>query len=93
MSSRQPDRSAVVGRERLRQTPAQTPDHLPAHENVEEVERPATGGEFGVIHQQKSTVNTLAALKSICAKRADGTPIHVILDNPIEATSGRYAPS
>jgi hypothetical protein len=36
---------------------------------------------WGVIRQQKSANNTLAALKSIRAARPDGAPIYVILDN------------
>jgi transposase len=36
---------------------------------------------WGVNHQRKGTVNTLAALKSIRAARPDGAPIYVILDN------------
>jgi transposase len=36
---------------------------------------------WGVVRQQKSAVNTLAALKSIRAARPDGAPIYVILDN------------
>jgi transposase len=36
---------------------------------------------FGVVRQRKSAVNTLEALRSIRARRPDGKPIYVILDN------------
>ena len=36
---------------------------------------------WGAVRQQKSAANTLAALKSIRARRGDGEPIYVILDN------------
>lgn len=36
---------------------------------------------WGVVRHQKSAVNTLAALRSIRARRPDGKPIYVILDN------------
>jgi transposase len=36
---------------------------------------------WGVVRQQKSAANTLAALKSIRAARPDGAPIYIILDN------------
>lgn len=36
---------------------------------------------WGVNRWRKGAVNTLAALKSIRAARADGAPIYVILDN------------
>lgn len=36
---------------------------------------------WGVVHHKKSAVNTLAALRSIRARRPDGEPIYVILDN------------
>ena len=36
---------------------------------------------WGAVRQQKSAANTLAALKSIRARRGDGEPVYVILDN------------
>ena len=36
---------------------------------------------WGVVRHRKSAANTLAALKSIRARRPDGEPIYVILDN------------
>lgn len=36
---------------------------------------------FGVVRHRKSAVNVLKALRSIRAKRPDGQPIYVILDN------------
>jgi transposase len=36
---------------------------------------------WGVVRRQKSAANTLAALRSIRARRPDGQPIYVILDN------------
>jgi len=36
---------------------------------------------WGVVRRQKSAANTLAALRSIRARRPDGEPIYVILDN------------
>jgi transposase len=36
---------------------------------------------WGVVHRQKGALNVLAALRSIRARRPDGQPIYVILDN------------
>ena len=47
---------------------------------------------WGVIRNQKSAANTLAALKSIRAARPDGAPIYVILDN-LSAHKGAKHPA
>jgi hypothetical protein len=36
---------------------------------------------WGVLHEHKGGIHTLAALKTIRAARPDGAPIHVVLDN------------
>jgi transposase len=68
--------------------PKNRPDRLPANYHKLHGVRQFHGcysiGDdtmFGVIRQQKSANNTLAALKSIRATRPDGAPIYVILDN------------
>jgi hypothetical protein len=68
--------------------PKNRPDRLPANyhklHGVRQFHGCYSVGDdtmFGVIRAQKSANNTLAALKSIRAKRPDGAPIYVILDN------------
>jgi transposase len=64
------------------------PDRLPANyhklHGVRQFHGCYSVGEdtlWGVVRQQKSAANTLAALKSIRAARPDGAPIYIILDN------------
>ena len=68
--------------------PKNHPDRLPANyhklHGVRQFHGCYSVGDdtmWGVVRQQKSAANTLAALKSIRAARPDGAPIYVILDN------------
>ena len=68
--------------------PKSRPDRLPANyhklHGVRQFHGCYSVGDdtmWGVVRQQKSAANTLAALKSIRAARPDGAPIYVILDN------------
>jgi hypothetical protein len=68
--------------------PKNHPDRLPANyhklHGVRQFHGCYSVGDdtmWGVIRERKSARNTLAALKSIRAKRPDGAPIYVILDN------------
>ena len=46
---------------------------------------------WGVVRRQKSAANTLAALRSIRARRRDGAKVYVILDN-LSAHKGNHPP-
>lgn len=68
--------------------PARRPQRQPANYNKTHGVRQFHGcysvGEdmlWGTVRKQKSAANTLAALRSIRARRPDGARIHVILDN------------
>ena len=68
--------------------PVQRPQRQPANYNKTHGVRQFHGcycvGEdmlWGTVRKQKSAANTLAALRSIRARRPDGARIHVILDN------------
>lgn len=68
--------------------PAGSPQRQPAnyhkHHGVRQFHGCYSVGDdelWGVVRERKSAVNTLAALRSIRARRPDGEPIWVILDN------------